>query len=360
MSILAPRLATSLAIVLAALGTPVLAADWAEDTDDSGGFRGSYSDEPKDWSGLGDPSDGVHLETGIRYWYSMGKQNFQSFGADFENNDKASLVELHLRIDDDASRTYITSKIGYSAAINGTYTDADHTDATISDGKIGYVGADFGWNAFGDGQGSGVGVFAGYQYWNDSPRTSRSNFTTAKSAEDVSYDPSTGEVFLPFDSADNNLDLHMLRMGVSGRAELGGMFDITAEAAAIPYASIHGILGGSGFDPSTTTPLGNYSFVKSSETTIDGWGYGAAGEVMLGITPVENLTFRIGGRAWYVQGTADQRYSAITLTDPSDSDVTAAPNYDTPPTVSNQGYIDTATPFSLFRYGLLAEMTYKF
>lgn len=350
------RLVSSLVLVLAASSLPAVAADWSDDSD----FRGSYVNEPKDWSGMGDPDDEVGFEFGLRYWYSMGTQSFSAMDQTFENKDTSHIVEAHLRLDDYASRSYAKAQIGYSAAITGSYTDAFTSGSTISDGTIGYAGGDIGWNAFGDGKGSGIGIFAGYQYWNDSPRTGRSSFTTAKSVADVSYDSSTGEVFLPFDSVDNNIDIHALRLGISGKAKFGNMFDISGEVAAVPYAKIHGILGDSGFDPDMTTPLGNYSFVKSSETTIDGWGYGAMGELMLGITPVENLTFRVGGRAWYLNGTVDATYSAMTLTDPSDSDPDTAPNYDTPPTVNNQNYIDTANPFSLFRYGLLAEMTYSF
>lgn len=351
------RLATSLAALLVAMGAPVLAADWGESWS-GGSFRGGF--EPKDWSGMGDTDDGITIETGVRYWYSWGSQSFQATGQDFENNDNAHTGELHLRIDDHVSRTYAKGVAGYSAAINGTFSDDYSTDTTIEDGHIGYAGADFGWNTFGDGEGSGAGVFAGYQYWNDSPRTARTDFTTATSSDDVSYDSDTGEVFLPWDSKDNDLNIHMLRLGVSGKAKFGDMFDISGEVAAVPYAKVDGILGGSGFDPQMLTPLGNYSFVKSSETNIDGWGYGAMGEVMVGITPVENLTFRLGGRAWYLQGTADNTYTAITLTDPTDSDSAEDPNYDTPPVVTNQGYIETANPFSLLRYGLLAEMTYAF
>ncbi len=351
------RTATSLAVLLAMIGTPALAADWGE-TWSGDSFRPGF--EPKDWSGLGDTDDGITIETGVRYWYSWGSQSFEATGQDFENRDNAHTGELHLRIDDHVSRTYAKAIMGYSAAINGTFSDDYALDTTIDDGHIGYVGADIGWNTFGDGDGSGAGVFAGYQYWNDSPRTSRANYTTASSVDDVTYDPDTGEVFLPFDSADNELDIHMLRVGFSGKAKFGDMFDISGEVAAVPYAKVGGILGGSGFDPSMLTPLGNYSFVKSSPTTMDGWGYGAMGEVMVGVTPIENLTFRVGGRAWYLQGTADNTYTAMTLTDPSDSDPSEDPNFDTPPTVTNQGFIETANPFSLFRYGLLAEMTYSF
>lgn len=351
------RLATSLAVLLAAMGAPVLAADWGESWGDNS-FRPGF--EPKDWSGLGDTDDGITIETGLRYWYSIGTQSFEATGQNFESSDTAHTGELHLRIDDHVSRTYAKGIAGYSAVIHGTFSDGNYTDAEISDGHIGYVGGDFGWNTLGDGDGNGAGIFAGYQYWNDSPRTSRADFTSAASVDDVSYDPDTGEVFLPWDSKDNNLDIHMLRLGISGKTKVGETFDLSGEVAAVPYAKIDGVLGGSGFSPDMLTPLGNYSFVKSSETTVDGWGYGAMGEVMLGITPIENLTFRVGGRAWYLQGTADNTYTAMTLTDPSDSDAGADPNFDTPPVVTNQSYIETANPFSLFRYGLLAEMTYAF
>ena len=353
------RLATSIIVLVAAAGSPALAADWGESPEDV--YREAYSIEPKDWNEMGDETDSIHLETGLRYWYSMGSQNFEALGESFENTDTSHIVEAHLRVEDDSTRTYAKAWAGYSAAINGTFNDPNNLEEPLTGGKVGYAGADFGWNTFGDGHGSGAGVFAGYQYWNDSPRTTRTNFTTATSSGDVSYDPDTGEVFLPFDSVDNNIDVNMLRLGVSGRAKLGdGMFDITGEVAAVPYATISGVIGGSGFDPDFLTPLGNYSFVKSSATAIDGTGYGAMGELMFGVTPVENLTMRIGGRAWYLQGTADATYSAITLTDPSDSDGGNAPNYDTDPTVSNAHYIELEDPFSLFRYGLLAELTYKF
>lgn len=355
------RLATSLIVLAAATGCgPVFAADWNSSSPEQI-YRGAYSVEPQDWTELGDTTDGIHMETGLRYWYSMGSQSTESLGSTFESTDTSHIVEGHLRVEDDATRTYGKVWAGYSAAISGSFNDPNYVDAEIVDGKIGYIGADFGWNTFGDGKGNGAGVFVGYQYWNDSPRTTRSDFTTATSSGDVSYDSDTGEVFLPFDSSDNNVDLNMLRLGISGKASFAdGLFDISGEVAAVPYATISGVVGGAGFDPETTTPLGNYSFVKSSETNIEGWGYGAMAEAWIGTTPVENLTFRLGGRAWYVQGTVDTTFSAITLTDPSDSDAGNAPNYDTPPTVTNQDYIELGNPFSLMRYGILAEMTYSF
>lgn len=364
------RVATSAALI-ALLTAPAVAADWDQDWSPGASYmRGGYSNEPKEWSGL-NGDDGIAFEFGTRYWYSWGAQNFDIGGATASTADTAHSGELHLRIDDYASRSYVKGLAGYSIAINGTYDDPSGP-GTINDGHVGYAGADFGWNAFGDGQGSGMGLLLGYLYWNDSPRTDRANFTTATSGADIGFDPDTGFTSLPFDSTDNDLNINALRLGVSGRAKLGDMFDISGELAAVPYAAVGGVMGGIGMTPVTCGPLGNICLVGSSPTSVNGWGYGAMGELMVGVTPVENLTFRVGGRAWYLQGTVDAEFSVATIGDPTDSnpptvgpapdfEVTPnAPNFDTPPSFSNQGVISTANPFSLFRFGLLAEVTYSF
>lgn len=70
----------------------------------------------------------------------------------------------------------------------------------------------------------------------------------------------------------------------------------------------------------------------------------------------------MGGRAWYVGGTYDATYSGAEVTPPIYTEVDgspADPPY-SPPSVATEDYIETANPFSLFRYGLLAELTYKF
>ena len=105
---------------------------------------------------------------------------------------------------------------------------------------------------------------------------------------------------------------------------------------------------------------GNIATVMSSPTSIYGWGYGAMAEVLVGVHPTENITVRFGGRAWYLQGNVDATFSEATIGDPSDSDVANPPNNDTAPAFANQSYISTTNPFSLFRYGLLAELTYRF
>jgi hypothetical protein len=360
------RLATSLLVLAAATGCgPALAADWTSSPEDI--YRGAYSVEPQDWTELGDDSDGIHMETGLRYWYSWGSMDFASGGTNSSSEDNAHTGEVFLRIEDDATATWATGYAGYSIAINGSATGAMSSD--IVDGEIGYAGADFGWNAMDDDAGNGIGGLVGYLYWNNSPDTGRNNFTTATSAADITYDPATGQTFIPGDSSPNRVDIHALRLGVSGNATLSEFFDIRAEVAAVPYAKVGGTVGVD--DPQFNTDVyngpsqfpynyenGNISQIRSSETTVDGWGYGAMAEAWLGMHPTENITMRLGGRAWYLQGTADATYTVAQIGNPSDSDADTV--YDTDPTFVNMGAIQTNNPFELLRYGILAELTYRF
>ncbi|MBN9310273.1 hypothetical protein [Devosia sp.] len=362
-----PRLATSLIVLAAAAGTaPAAAADWTTASPE-GIYRGAYSVDPQDWTELGDDSDGIHMETGLRYWYSMGSMDYASGGSSSSAEDTAHIGEAFLRIEDDATATWAHAMVGYSIAINGTTSGS--LASSIEDGQVGYASADFGWNAFDDGAGSGVGGLVGYLYWNNSPDTGRNNFTTATSGSDIDYNPATGQTFVPGDSAPNNVEVHALRLGISGNAKLADFIDVRAELAAVPYAKVNGTVGVD--DPEFNTDVyggaaqfpyggasGNISQMRSSATSVDGWGYGAMAEAWIGVHPTENITMRLGGRAWYLQGTADASYSVAQISNPGDADSDGT--YDTDPTVLNVGAIESNNPFSMFRYGLLAELTYAF
>ena len=361
------RLATSLIVLAAAAGSgPAFAADWNSSSPEDI-YRGAFSVEPQDWTELGDDTDGLHFETGLRYWYSWGSMDFASGGTNSASEDNTQTGEAFLRINDDATATWIHGYAGYSIAINGTASGS--LDPEIRDGEVGYAGADFGWNAFDDGAGNGIGGLVGYLYWNNSPDTGRNNFTTATSASDITYDPATGQTFLPGDSSPNHVDIQALRLGISGNAKLTDFIDVRAEVAAVPYASVSGTVGVD--DPLFNTDVysgpaqfpyngenGNISQIRSSETSVEGWGYGAMAEAWLGVHPTENLTMRLGGRAWYLQGTADATYSVAQIGNPDDADDDGT--YDTDPTFTNSGAIQTNNPFSLLRYGILAELTYQF
>lgn len=313
---LVPALTLSVFSLLAA--APVLAADYPE------GFRPAYPEDYDNFEPLG-------FEAGIRYWYSWGQQKADFGGVALDSKDNASTLEAHFRIDDFTTQSYVKGLAGYSAAINGNF-DIGAASGSIDSGRIAYAGADFGWSPFGWAPGgSGVYGLLGYQYWNDSPEMGRGPFVTGL----------TGPGGTPngYDSAVNNLDISALRLGLSGRADFG-MFDVTAEVAAVPYAWMSGTLGTGSVAP---FDYNGQNFFQSSATSVSGWGYGAMGELMVGVKPIENLAIRAGARAWYVGGNLDYTYSAIPADDPA----------------GRQGFIGK-TWVSAFRYGLLAELTYKF
>lgn len=360
------RSAVSIAAIVAVIASPALAADWSGDWGSD--MRGSFTDEPKDWAGLGNEDDALGFEVGLRYWYSMGEQSYGSTNGTTSSTDTTQTGELHLRIEDHSSNTFVKGIAGYSFATTGSY-EGPLTSGDVVDGVVGYAGADFGWNVIGDNNGSGIGGLVGYMRWNNSPDTGRNSFTTATSGSDISYDPTTGQTFVPGDSVEDQVSVDMLRLGIEGKAKIGDMFDISGELVAVPYAKIGGTVGVD--DPMFNTDVysgsaqvpyqdqyGNVSWMRSSPTSIDGWGYGAMAEAWVGIHPMQNLTFRLGGRAWYLQGTADATFTAAQIGNPGDSEPDGT--YDSDPSFVNQGYIETNNPFSLLRYGVLAEMTYAF
>jgi hypothetical protein len=346
---------------------------WGEDSG-SGGFRSSYPAGPGDWVGLADADDPVTFESGVRYWYSWGSQDFSSAGASVSSTDNAHIGELHLRIDDHSTNVYAKALAGYSMKIDGDFSGTGGggavTAGAIGDGHVGYVGADIGWNVIGDHNGSGIGPLVGYLYWQDAPNTGRFNFTTATSGADIPYDPLTGQTFVPGDSAPNFVETHALRLGIGGKAKLGDFFDISGEVAGVPYAHVSGTVGaddvafntsvyGGQAQPPYGGDLGNISSIRSSVTSIDGWGYGAMAEGWLGVHPTENLAFRLGGRLWYLQGTVDATFTQAQIGNPGQSNPPAG-NYDQDPSFVNGGFISTSNPFKMMRYGILGELTYSF
>lgn len=361
------RLITSVAALSAAMliGAPAFAADygsvtWSDDSGGDGQLRSAYPTEPKDWAGLGDEDDPLKFEFGMRYWYSMGASNWSDSAGTFAATDTTHILEGDLRIEDHSTNTFATALAGYSFATTGDFNDPFDT-GTVSSGHVGYLGADFGWNALGDNNGSGLGALIGYMYYNDGLLTDRGNFTTAQAGDTIGFDTTTGVVTsgIGFDSAPNNIDINMLRLGASAKADMGFM-DVTGTLAAVPYAMVNGVLGN---DQTTTTytGLGNIDWIKGSSTNVNGWGYGAAADVMVRAHPTKNITVGLGGRLWYLQGSVDASYDLVHIGDPTDSDPTTnPPNYDTQPDVLRQRVIELNNPFSMLRYGITAELSYAF
>ncbi|MBI4045521.1 MAG: hypothetical protein HY371_01760, partial [Devosia nanyangense] len=148
---LVPALTLSALALLAA--APAMAADYPD------GFRMGYPEDYDNYQPLG-------FEAGLRYWYSWGQQKADFGNGELNSNDRASIVEAHLRIDDYSTQSYVKGLAGYSAVINGDYQIGGAAGGPIESGRVAYAGADFGWSPFGWAPaGNGIYGFVGYQYW---------------------------------------------------------------------------------------------------------------------------------------------------------------------------------------------------
>lgn len=313
----------AVAMLALCLAVPALAADYFAPPD----LRPAY---PDSWQ---QPDDSIRFEYGAAYWYSWGGQNagFSSpvGPVSLSVEDQTHIGELHGKIEDLATQTYVAARAGLGFHTTGTYDIAPAASGKIgTSSHIGYAGADFGWLPFGTmSDGFAVGGLVGYQFWKDAPDIGSGQYA-------IGGNPANrGE-------APNDLDIHALRLGVKGAADFE-MFDIQAEAAWIPYAHVTGALGGSapsGFNfPGVGAPV-----YENAQTTLTGRGHGVMLEAMAGFHPTENLTLRFGGRAWYLESKLDAVLNGTV-------GGVAAPAMTMPSTYA-----------SLFRYGLRGELTGRF
>ncbi|WP_172122798.1 MULTISPECIES: hypothetical protein [unclassified Devosia] len=343
------RTLTIASLLAGSVALPATAADYGY-----GGMRTAY---PTNWQ-IGEDNP-LRFEAGVRYWYSLGQQSLSLQGYEQDIKSTSHSGEAFVRIDDDSTRSFLEANVGYAFATSGDYsTDGIGGTFDLPGARLGYVGADFGMMPFGN-ESFGVGAVIGYQYFNESPDTGRASFTTARSASDIAWSSSTGDWSIGFDSEPNNFDIHAAKIGLVSRFEVADAFDITAEAAALPYAWVDGTLGTLDLVPED---FGGNTFLASA-ASVGGYAYGAAGKLMVGFHPTENLTVRIGGRASYLQGEYDATFDTATVTPPQPSfqpDGTPADPAYTAPNLSRQSYISTNNPFTFFRYGALFELAGRF
>jgi hypothetical protein len=334
---------------------PALAADYTGFS----GIRPSYS---QDW---GSTEDTLQFEAGVRYWYSIGQQKHEIGPFSQTMNTKSSSGEAFVRINDNATRSYVEAFGGYGITHDGDYSNDGGIDLDLPAARLGYLGADFGWLPFGSDAAS-FGFVTGYQYTNDSPDTGRVSFTTATSSADIAWSEDTGVWSVPGDSEINDFNVHALKLGIAGRVDAGA-FDITGEATATPYAWVSGTYGAYGVEEQTN---GIQTFMPGSATSINGFGYGGGGKLMVGFHPTENLTIRVGGRASYLQGAYDATFDGVTINHPAPNPPVEDPNNPgvfipadpaySPPSLTRQLFIIDNNPFSMFRYGGLLEVSGRF
>lgn len=316
------RFVISLSAATVLMLTPALSAEILNN-DNLGDLRGAY---PTEWD-MSNNGDSLDFEFGARYFYSIGSSKMTINGGDYASADKGQILELHGRIDDNSTATYLKAWGGYSVLIDGTYsTPVTGGDVAMAGGRVAYAGADFGYTPFGNSEFQ-LGGFLGYQYYSDSPDMGRINFVT-----------STGGG----NSEPNNIEIHELRLGATMNADFGDKVDLNIEAALIPYAALGGTYGAFAL-PNFVD--GGTIYEQGSAGTLGGYLYGASAEAMLGFNVTDNLTVRVGGRVHYLTGDAATiEYSAREVGTPA----------------NEVQFISNISGLEFLRYGGLLEVTGRF
>jgi hypothetical protein len=298
-----------IAIAALSVAAPSLAADY----NDFPELRPSY---PDSWEqGEDNP---LRFEAGLRYWYSIGQQTSQLGvgGTNFSTTDRSHILEGHFRIDDDSTNSFVKGQAGYAVVTTGEHSTNVGVPQDFTGGQIGYIGADFGWVPLG-GDTVKFGALAGYEFKRESPDRNRFDVQNI-----------------------DGLNIHALRLGITGRADISEMFDVEAELVAMPYAYATGATAEIGMNPAMVGGL----LVNRGNSVATGALYGGSAQLMLGIHPSENVTVRVGGRGWLLEGPSSMRQKYWNSSNPST-------------------YVysdDLLNGFSLVRYGLMAELTGRF
>lgn len=314
------------ALVTACACIPSLAADYPDYPE----LRPAYVEG---WEG---GEDDIRFEFGTAYWYAWGGRDANFTGSaplgniSVTSRDQTHIGELHGKIEDLSTQSFVAGRAGIGLHTTGTYAITPAGSGAIGNSsRIGYAGADFGWLPAGSmTEGYAFGGLVGYHYWKDAPTIGTGQYATTFA----------GGVPTSMGEARNDLDIHALRLGIKGTASFD-MFDLQGEVAGVPYAHLSGVLGGS--SPGGYT-FGGIVYNENAPTTFSGRGYGVMTEAMVGFHPTENLTLRLGGRAWYLESNLDAVFNGTSAGG-------AQPAQTMPSTYA-----------SLFRYGLRAELTGRF
>lgn len=243
-NIMKRTLTSSFAALVLCTSLPALAADYP----DAPTLRPAYT---QDWE---QTEDDIRFEFGTAYWYAWGAQDVRPAGggaSTFTERDNTSIADIHGRIDDLYTNTYLLGRAGIGLDSRGSYSQAGGAGGDIGrNSTIGYASIDYGWLPAGSlKEGFAFGGLLGYQYWKENPDT-----------------PGVA----------TDMDIQALRVGLRATGEFE-QFDLQTELVAVPYAYVEGGLTNR--------------------------AYGVMTETMLGFHPTKNLILRVGGRAWYLENT---------------------------------------------------------
>jgi len=248
-------------------------------------------------------------EAGVRAWWSRGKTewNHNAQGvAPILGNPTSVLVYDHLNARSleivGAKRWsrgwFVSANLGGGGVQSGNLNDSDflagqqkfsETNSAITDGDLAYFTADVGYDFWRPSWRSSLGVFGGFNYWDE--RVVASGVTSVVPAGGPSV-PSSVAVIT------NDMRWYSFRVGLAGRAQLGDSFSLSATLAAVPYTRLHN-------DDShhLRSDLG-----PTPNITMQGDGYGAQLEAEARYTLFKLTDIGLGVRYWRLKATGDIQF----------------------------------------------------
>lgn len=217
---------------------------------------------------------GLRGSIGIRYWYSQSDATLTNecdcaWTADNRNGNSG---EIFFDLIDPNYGAFFRGALGLGLNTGGTSNVFGIPYDTVNNTRFGYITADAGYRVGSSQDGNVTGeLFVGYQFLNDRISTSFAGLTDAYDAQ-----------------------WHAIRLGVGASVDLGDRFNISADAAVIPWA---------------------YNTASNLDSS---YAYGGQAQIMADYRFTDSFSAGIGGRYWLLKSKLDdgfdleyQRYGAL-------------------------------------------------
>lgn len=252
-------------------------------------------------------------EAGARYWWSQGKtqwnHNAQSSNPTFGNPTSvlvydrlyAHSLEFH-----GAKRWrqgwFITGNAGFGRIYKGNLNDSDYnagqvkfseTNSSISEGELGYLTVDGGYDIWRFRGGSTIGLFGGLQHWMEQVEANGGSYVVRPGG---ASDIGSGVTVIS-----NEVRWTSLRAGVAFRTQLGPKVRLVAQLAAVPFTWMtnedsHHLRT----SPSDLGPTPNI--------TMEGSGYGQQLDAEVRYAIYKSMELGLGARYWKLKASGDIRF----------------------------------------------------
>jgi hypothetical protein len=249
-------------------------------------------------------------EVGLRYWLSSGKtewnHNAQSVAPAAGNPtsvlvyDKLNANSLEVQ---GAKRGrqgwFIAGNLGGGTIKSGSLNDSDYfagqvkfseTTSSISDGDLAYATFDGGFDFLRPSPRTSLGVFGGFNYWNERVVASGASYIVPAGAPGI---PNSVAVIT------NEVKWYSARFGINGRAQVGDSLHLTATVAAVPRTWMR-----NNDSHHLRTDLGS-----TPNITMDGTGRGVQLEAEARYALFKSTEIGLGVRYWKLRATGDIHFA---------------------------------------------------